>query len=140
VRVVSADWVVPVDGPPVADGAIAVDDDRIVAVGTSAELGSDTHYPEAVVLPGFVNAHSHLEYAVYAGFGDGLAFAPWLSVHISRKARLDLAGRLLGRPGPSKASVAEVGRLCGFADAAHFSRAFHAHHGVPPRSWREQGS
>jgi 5-methylthioadenosine/S-adenosylhomocysteine deaminase len=89
-RVVSADWVVPVDGPPIPDGAVAVDDDRIVAVGTSSELESDTHYPDAVLFPGFVNAHSHLEYAVYAGFGDGLAFAPWLSVHISRKARLDL--------------------------------------------------
>jgi 5-methylthioadenosine/S-adenosylhomocysteine deaminase len=41
-----------------------------------------------VILPGFVNAHSHLEYAVYAGFGDGLSFAPWLATHIERKQRL----------------------------------------------------
>ena len=30
-------------------------------------------------MPGFVNAHSHLEYAVYAGFGDALPFGPWLA-------------------------------------------------------------
>jgi cytosine/adenosine deaminase-related metal-dependent hydrolase len=35
-----------------------------------------------------VNAHTHLEYAVYAGFGDGLAFGPWLHLHIERKSRI----------------------------------------------------
>ena len=57
-----------------------------------------------------------------------------------QSARLDLAGRLLNQPGPRKASIAEVGRVCGYADAAHFSRSFHAHHGVPPRLWRSAAS
>jgi 5-methylthioadenosine/S-adenosylhomocysteine deaminase len=35
-----------------------------------------------------VNAHSHLEYAVYVGFGDGLSFAPWLDLHVARKGRI----------------------------------------------------
>ena len=43
---------------------------------------------DAVILPGFVNAHSHLEYAVYAGFGDGTSFGPWLRTHVERKSRL----------------------------------------------------
>ena len=35
VRVISADWVVPVEGPPIADGAVAIaTDGRIAAVGT----------------------------------------------------------------------------------------------------------
>ena len=41
-------------------------------------------------MPGFVNAHSHIEYAVYAGFGDGLPFVPWIGMHIQRKAALDV--------------------------------------------------
>ncbi len=41
-----------------------------------------------MIIPGFVNAHSHLEYAVYAGFGDGAPFGPWLKTHVERKARL----------------------------------------------------
>ena len=90
--VVSADWVVPVEGPPIRDGAVAIDDSgRIAAVGARAELGEGVHYDEAVILPGFVNAHTHLEYDVYAGFGDGLGFADWIGLHVQRKARIDLA-------------------------------------------------
>ena len=43
-----------------------------------------------MITPGFVNAHSHIEYAVYAGFGDGLPFVPWIGMHIQRKAALDV--------------------------------------------------
>jgi len=39
VRVLSADWVVPVEGPPIRDGAVAVEDGVIVEVGPAAELG-----------------------------------------------------------------------------------------------------
>ena len=53
----------------------------------AAELGAASASTARVILPGFVNAHSHLEYAVYAGFGDGLPFAPWIGTHIERKAR-----------------------------------------------------
>ena len=85
----SADWVLPVEGPPIAHGAIAVEDGRIAAVGTVDELGAGTNYEDSVIVPGFVNAHSHLEYAVYAGFGDGLGdFAEWITLHIQRKARI----------------------------------------------------
>jgi cytosine/adenosine deaminase-related metal-dependent hydrolase len=89
VRVLSADWAVPVDGPPIRDGAVVIEDGRIAAVGSRHELGDGKHYPDAVLLPGFVNAHTHLEYAVYAGFGDGLEFGPWIMLHIERKRRLD---------------------------------------------------
>jgi cytosine/adenosine deaminase-related metal-dependent hydrolase len=89
-RVLSADWVIPVDAPPIRDGAVAIEDGRIAAVGLRSELGAGERFEEAVILPGFVNAHSHLEYAVYAGFGDGLPFAPWIALHIARKAELDV--------------------------------------------------
>jgi cytosine/adenosine deaminase-related metal-dependent hydrolase len=88
-RVLSADWVLPIEGPPIERGAVAIEDGRVAAVGPAAELGVGTHYTDAVIVPGFVNAHSHLEYAVYGGFGDGLGdFAEWISLHIQRKARI----------------------------------------------------
>jgi cytosine/adenosine deaminase-related metal-dependent hydrolase len=88
-HVLSADWVLPVERPPIEGGAVAVENGRIVAVGSAAELGSTVHYRDAVIVPGFVNAHTHLEYAVYGGFGDGLGdFAEWISLHVQRKARI----------------------------------------------------
>jgi cytosine/adenosine deaminase-related metal-dependent hydrolase len=88
--VLSADWVLPVSGAPIAGGAVAIEDDRIVAVGRAEELGPvTTRVDDAAIVPGFVNAHSHLEYAVYGGFGDGLGdFAEWIALHVQRKSRI----------------------------------------------------
>jgi 5-methylthioadenosine/S-adenosylhomocysteine deaminase len=87
--VLSADWVLPVEGAPIENGAVSIENGRVAAIGPAAELGEGTRYSDAVIAPGFVNAHSHLEYAVYGGFGDGLGdFAEWITLHIQRKARI----------------------------------------------------
>src|SRR5438094_3456588 len=88
-QVLSADWVLPVEGPPIECGAVAIEDGRIVGVGSAADLGEGIHYEDSVIVPGFVNAHSHLEYAVYGGFGDALTdFAEWIRLHTDRKWRI----------------------------------------------------
>ena len=84
----SADWLLPIEGEPIADGAIAFENGRITRVGTSAELGAGRRFPGAAIMPGFVNAHAHLEYAGYTGFGDGLDFGGWIALHLERKLRL----------------------------------------------------
>jgi 5-methylthioadenosine/S-adenosylhomocysteine deaminase len=85
-RSVSADWVLPVVGPPIRDGYVEWADGAITDIG---EGRCEDHRDGAVILPGLVNAHSHLEYAVYAGFGDGEPFGGWLATHILRKRTLD---------------------------------------------------
>jgi len=122
VRLVSADWVVPVEGEPIADGAVAVGDDgRIAAVGTVAELGEGERFDGCVINPGFVNCHSHLEYAVYAGFGDGLPFSSWIGLHVTRKGLLDLDEmRAIATDGAHeclRSGITTVGD-CSFAGAA----------------------
>ena len=120
-RILSADWVVPVEGPPIRDGAVALDNGRIAAVGPIADLGAGEHFADAVILPGFVNAHSHLEYAVYAGFGDGLSFGPWIALHVERKAKIDLenmeAIARLGAFESLRSGITTVGD-CSFSGAA----------------------
>ena len=55
------------DGPPIADGAVMIDDDSIVAVGPAAELtardaGAVLDLGPMALLPGLINAHCHLDY------------------------------------------------------------------------------
>ena len=70
-----------------------VEGERIAAVGAAAELAaahpgaSRVDLPGCVLAPGFVNLHSHIEYAAYSGLGDGLAFGPWISAHTQRARR-----------------------------------------------------
>ena len=98
--ILRADWVVPMDGPPIADGSVQIADGRIAAVGP-ATGGEDVRYRDAVILPGLVNAHTHLEYTAMAGFGDGLPFTPWIADHIRRKDTQEQAD-LLAQPGPGR--------------------------------------
>ena len=121
--VLSADWVVPVEGPPIRDGAVDIDDNAgtIAAIGRRDDLDDSVHYEESVILPGFVNAHTHLEYDVYAGFGDGLGFADWIGLHVQRKQRIDLedmeAIARLGALNCLRSGVTTVGD-CSFSGAA----------------------
>lgn len=110
------------EGGPIRDGAVAIADDGTIAgVGERAELGDGEHYPESVILPGFVNAHTHLEYEVYAGFGDGLRFAEWIGLHVERKSRIDLedmeAIARLGVHSCLRSGITTVGD-CSFSGAA----------------------
>lgn len=70
----AARWVVPVSSALIEDGAVAVEEARIVAVGTRRDVLSrfpdvkDVNFGEAAIIPGLVNAHSHLELSVMRGF------------------------------------------------------------------------
>jgi 5-methylthioadenosine/S-adenosylhomocysteine deaminase len=111
--IVSADWVLPVDAPPIEHGAVEIGEDgRIQAIGPAADLGEGERHEGAAIVPAFVNAHSHLEYAVYAGFGDGLAFGPWLDTHIRRKQRIGLAEmEAIARLGAAQCLASGIGTV-----------------------------
>ena len=84
-----ARWVVPVSSPPVGDGVVAVDGDRIAYVG-DAPPGDDVNLGEVLLLPGLVNAHCHLELTVMRGFLEDLDFRRWIvRLTGARRAVLD---------------------------------------------------
>jgi cytosine/adenosine deaminase-related metal-dependent hydrolase len=127
VRVVSADWVVPVEGEPIEQGAVAIaDDGTIAAVGRAADLGEGEHHEGCVIIPGFVDAHSHIEYAVYAGFGDGFPFVPWIGMHVQRKQALDfddmVAIATVGAHECLRSGITTIGD-CSFSGAAAVAAA-----------------
>ena len=122
-RILSADWVLPVEGEPIENGAVVIEDGVIAAVGTARELGEGERFPDSAIVPGFVNAHTHLEYAVYAGFGDGLSFGPWISTHVERKSRLERADmEAIARLGAAeclRSGITTVGDLAFTGASAH---------------------
>ena len=74
-------YVVPVDGPPIENGAIVIHRDRITAVGSARDLTASPvlDYGDAVICPAFVNAHTHLELSLLAGkVSPGSDFIDWL--------------------------------------------------------------
>jgi 5-methylthioadenosine/S-adenosylhomocysteine deaminase len=83
-----ARYVLPVSGPHIEDGGVVVHDSTIVAVGAGVDLLRD--YPDeqvvdyglAALTPGFVDLHTHLEYATFRGVVDDLPYTQWkIAVH-----------------------------------------------------------
>lgn len=78
------------------DGAVAIRGDKIIAVGPTAELGAryraaqwlDT--PCGLLMPGLVNAHTHVAMSCFRGLADDLPLMTWLQEHIfPAEAKLD---------------------------------------------------
>lgn len=81
--IIAGKWVLPITTPPIADGAVLVKDGVITAVGKRGELVSKfpqeelISFKEALILPGFVDAHTHLEYSPFRGIVADLPFWSW---------------------------------------------------------------
>ena len=75
-------------GTAIENGAVAVQDGGIVAVGPSSELRP--RYPDAevidatgrIVMPGLVNSHAHVPMTLFRGIADDLKLMDWLEKHI----------------------------------------------------------
>ena len=62
-----ARYIFPVEGPPVADGLLAIEGGRIARVEAGQAAGADLDLGNVAITPGFVNAHTHLELSPIAG-------------------------------------------------------------------------
>jgi 5-methylthioadenosine/S-adenosylhomocysteine deaminase len=88
--IVSGGIVVTMDGARtvVQDGSVAVRGDSIVAVGPRAEIDAkykgaktiDAH--GALILPGFINGHTHVPMTLFRGLHDDVTLTDWLYKYI----------------------------------------------------------
>ncbi|MCC6328552.1 MAG: amidohydrolase family protein, partial [Acidobacteria bacterium] len=85
-KILAADHVLPISSGPIANGAAAMDDGLLRAVGARDEVAA--MFPDApiedlgaaAIVPGFVNCHSHLELTAMRGALDSVEhdFRSWL--------------------------------------------------------------
>src|ERR1039457_5833162 len=86
----SARYVITMDAQRgvIENGAVAITGDRIVAVGTKAEI--DAKYqakqrvdrPDAILAPGLINTHTHAAMSLFRGIADDLRLQDWLEKYI----------------------------------------------------------
>lgn len=97
IRILSADWVLPISSEPIQKGAVAIENDKIIEVGKAQTLQEKfpnaeyEEFGEAVITAGFVNCHSHLELTVMRGFLDDVEdeFFKWLlKIAVTRDQKL----------------------------------------------------
>jgi cytosine/adenosine deaminase-related metal-dependent hydrolase len=93
--ILRARQVVTMDGPPIENGAVAIEGNRIVAVGTVPDLqwvsdGPVIDLGEQILLPGLINAHCHLDYTMMRGaIARPKEFTAWVQRINALKRSLD---------------------------------------------------
>src|SRR6476660_8031328 len=95
-----AAWILPISEPPIRDGWFAVDRGRVVALGAAgkrvlADGAAVVDLGDVAVLPGLVNAHTHLELSYLRDeVPPASQFVTWIrGVMQARRERPDPAGR-----------------------------------------------
>jgi len=82
--VVTGGTVITMAGPNIENGAVAIDKGDIVAVGKSADITKRFAGAETIdahgnaILPGFVNAHTHVPMTLFRGIADDRDLMDWL--------------------------------------------------------------
>ena len=85
--IVSARYVVTMSAQRrvIDNGAVAIRGQRIVAVGTRAEIDRDWQaarridHPNGLLAPGLVNTHTHAAMSLFRGIADDLKLQDWLN-------------------------------------------------------------
>ena len=88
--IILGDYIVSMDesGSVYENGAVAVDDGVILAVGSAAEITTAYAATETlagenrIVMPGLINGHGHAAMTLLRGLADDLALMDWLNNYI----------------------------------------------------------
>ncbi|MER3402600.1 MAG: hypothetical protein C4337_04720 [Armatimonadota bacterium] len=88
--ILRANWVLPIAQEPLADGEVVIEDGRIVEVRPrTTHAGADVlDFGDAIVMPGLINGHCHLEYTGLRGYNDCIPFFDWIRGLVELKAKV----------------------------------------------------
>ncbi|MCL7476270.1 MAG: amidohydrolase family protein [Methanosarcinales archaeon] len=76
-------YVITMDGPPIRDGIVLIEDNKITYVGKEPQQAEQVIDAKGcVVMPGLVNAHNHAGMTLFRGYADDLPLKEWLEGHI----------------------------------------------------------
>lgn len=99
-QIITASWIVPVDDAQsvLTEHAVVIADDKIIAIlprtDAVAQYGPlpakksraneiEWHdLPQHILIPGFINAHTHAAMTLLRGYADDLPLMQWLTEHI----------------------------------------------------------
>ena len=87
-----AAWVVPIDQPPIRNGAVRIESGHIAAVGPADAIRGKPIFDEgdAVLLPGLINAHTHLELSwMRSRVPPASKFTDWVKTLFAIRGRPD---------------------------------------------------
>jgi cytosine/adenosine deaminase-related metal-dependent hydrolase len=85
--VLRARWILPIDGPPIAGGWIETAAGRVVRVGAGPPPGPAIDLGDVALLPGLVNAHTHLELSWLAGrVAPASSLVAWIRALLAERA------------------------------------------------------
>ncbi len=89
-----ARWLFPVDRPPIKNGVVGVTNGRITSVRTFKLGDAVTDLGDVALLPGFINAHAHLEFSLLKEpLGQaGMPFADWIGEVVAYRRGLATSG------------------------------------------------
>jgi cytosine/adenosine deaminase-related metal-dependent hydrolase len=78
-----------VDRPPIENGVLTISGAKIVAVGENRSNDGPFDLGDAIILPGLVNAHTHLEFSdLSIPLGDpGMSLPEWIRLVIDHRRR-----------------------------------------------------
>jgi cytosine/adenosine deaminase-related metal-dependent hydrolase len=97
----TAEWVLPITGPPIQGGTVTVNRGRIAAVDDPAAT-SPVQLGRVAVLPALVNAHTHLELSyLHKRVPPSTSFNTWV---------LELMAQRRGSPTPDAPPILEAAR------------------------------
>ncbi|MGH9537917.1 MAG: amidohydrolase family protein [Terriglobales bacterium] len=111
------------------DGAVVIQGDAIVAVGPRAELEARYNAAETIdakgtlVLPGFINGHTHVPMTLFRGLHDDVTLSDWLYKYIFPAEAKNVNEQFV-RWGTRLAAAEQIrGGVTTFADMYYFEDA-----------------